>query len=249
LKRFLVISIILHALVIALALFLTPEKEKEAKTMTAILVPPEVKPKPIEPARPVEKKPKIRSYDPVRTGETTDPKKLFAIPKGSKASKGKITGKESDRKKPSTSQTATTRSTASTTEEMSLKDKIFDKPSIDKTARAGKGSVKSVRGKGVSFDIGHDRHYGWVQRLSEKVSSVWRYPRELLERRIYSTVYVRITVRKDGTLKNAELVRTSGYKSLDDSALRALKEANPYWPLPDDWDEDELTIIGYFYVP
>jgi len=42
------------------------------------------------------------------------------------------------------------------------------------------------------------------------------------------------------------LLRTSGYRVLDDSVIRALNDANPYWPLPDDWKEDELTIVGHF---
>ena len=43
-----------------------------------------------------------------------------------------------------------------------------------------------------------------------------------------------------------ELVRTSGYRSLDEAAMKALKDAAPYWPLPEDWKEEELTVKGHF---
>jgi protein TonB len=42
------------------------------------------------------------------------------------------------------------------------------------------------------------------------------------------------------------LVRTSGYKDLDDAAIKALRDAEPYWPLPDDIREQSLTITGHF---
>ena len=43
-----------------------------------------------------------------------------------------------------------------------------------------------------------------------------------------------------------ELVRTSGYRSLDEAAMKALKDVAPYWPLPEDWKEEELTVKGHF---
>ena len=43
-----------------------------------------------------------------------------------------------------------------------------------------------------------------------------------------------------------ELVRTSGYRDFDEAAIKALKDGQPYWPLPDDWEKDELEINGHF---
>jgi periplasmic protein TonB len=251
LKRFLAISIILHALVIAIGLFLIPHKEKEVKPFIAQLVTPEEVPVAVEKPRPAEKRPKprIRRYDNIRTGETEAPKKLSAVPKGKEARKGRTIRREPDQKTPGSSQYGIYRTIPSKTKDAPLSEKIFDRSVIDKTAHAGKGRVRSVKSGGVSLDIGYDKHYGWVQRVSEKLAAVWRYPRELAARRIFSDVDVRITFKKDGSLDRAELIRTSGYRSLDDSVLKALNDANPYWPLPDDWNENELTIIGHFYVP
>jgi periplasmic protein TonB len=250
LKRFLFISIILHALVIAIALFLIPHKEKEVKPFIAQLVAPEESPKTFEKPRPEHKtpKPRIRRHDNIRTGETDAPKKLFAVPKGKEARKGRIVSRETDQKTAAT-QSGTDRTTAKKAKDTPMREKLFDRAVIGKTALAGKGRSKSVKSGGVSFDIGYDKHYGWVQRVSEKLAAVWRYPRELAAKRIFSDVDVRITFKKDGSLGRAELIRTSGYRSLDDSVMKALNDANPYWPLPDDWNEDEFTIIGHFYVP
>jgi len=43
-----------------------------------------------------------------------------------------------------------------------------------------------------------------------------------------------------------ELVRGSGYPILDKAALEALKEASPYWPLPEEWGMEAYTIEGNF---
>jgi protein TonB len=251
LKRFLAISIILHVLVVVLALLLAPQKEKEARTMTAVLVPPEIRERPAERPKPAQKtpRPRIRRQDPVRTGETGTPKRLFAVPKGKKIERSRTASRQSDNRRPQAARPAPMSPAGKKPAEMTTRDKLFDRAVIGKTARAGRGRARSVSSGGVTFNVGQGVNYGWVQRLSEKVSSYWSYPPELWERRIFSDVYVRMTFRRDGRLVRAELVRTSGYRSLDDSAFRALKDAAPYWPLPDDWKEDELTIVGRFYVP
>lgn len=228
-----------------------PQKEKEIKTMTAILVPPEPPAKSIKMPQPAERspRPKMRRQDTVRTGETGAPKKIFAVPKGRKSERGRVAGRESARKPAATRQYKTDQSKSARPAEKLVREKLFDSAVIGKIARAGSRRAKSIKSGGVSFDIGQERYYGWVQRLSEKLASVWKYPQDLAERRIFGDVYVRMSFKKDGSLSRAELVRTSGYRSLDDSAMRALKDANPYWPLPQDWNEDELTLIGHFYVP
>ena len=51
---------------------------------------------------------------------------------------------------------------------------------------------------------------------------------------------------KDGKLGAVELVRTSGYKMLDDAAIKALKDGEPYWPIPEEWGMESYTISGHF---
>ncbi|PKL52368.1 MAG: hypothetical protein CVV37_01730 [Nitrospira bacterium HGW-Nitrospira-1] len=51
---------------------------------------------------------------------------------------------------------------------------------------------------------------------------------------------------KNGKLGAVELVRTSGYKMLDAAAIKALKDGEQYWPLPEAWDMESYTILGHF---
>ncbi|MBF0557897.1 MAG: energy transducer TonB [Nitrospirae bacterium] len=128
------------------------------------------------------------------------------------------------------------------------RDKLLDREVIDKFASKDSETKKD---NSITFDTTEYKYYGYMQRLREKIEGIWKYPAEAEQRKLNGEVYIRFTIRKDGALAAAELVHTSGYKVLDDAAIRALKEANPYWPLPDSWNQDSLTITGrfvyYFY--
>jgi protein TonB len=126
----------------------------------------------------------------------------------------------------------------------SVREKLFDRDVIGKLAQKGGANAKSEGN--VTFDTGEFRYYGYLQRLREKIEGVWRYPPDAAARGVYGDLYVRFTIRKDGRLGAVELVRTSGHRSLDDAAIRALREAEPFWPLPEEWNKDGLTITGRF---
>ncbi|WP_242455798.1 energy transducer TonB [Dissulfurispira thermophila] len=125
-----------------------------------------------------------------------------------------------------------------------FKEKFFDRDIIGKLAQKEKEEVKTDNG--ITFDTHEFKYYGYMQRLKEKIEGIWRYPPDAAEKGIYGDLYVKFTIKKNGKLGAVELVRTSGHKSLDDAAIKALKDAEPYWPLPDEWGKDGLTITGHF---
>lgn len=100
--------------------------------------------------------------------------------------------------------------------------------------------------KGITFDASEFKYYGYLQRLREKIESIWRYPPGAAEKGIYGDLYVRFTIMKNGRLGAVELLRTSGYRALDDAAIKALWDAEPYWPLPNEWGREGFTITGHF---
>jgi protein TonB len=125
-----------------------------------------------------------------------------------------------------------------------IRERLFDRDVIAKLTP--KTSEKPENDNGITFDTKEYKYYGYMQRLREKIESIWKYPAEAAERKLNGELYIRFTIKKDGTLGAVELVHTSGYKTLDDAAIRALRDADPYWPLPDSWKEDSLTITGHF---
>lgn len=118
---------------------------------------------------------------------------------------------------------------------------LFDKNTIEKFAREG-----SSPQKGLTFDTTEFRHRGYMRMLKERIESIWQYPKEAARMGLSGDLYMKFTIKKDGRLGAVELLRTSGFKELDEAAIKAVKKAEPFWPLPDDWDKDDLEIRGHF---
>lgn len=125
----------------------------------------------------------------------------------------------------------------------SEKDKLFDRDIIAMLARKREPPPPS---DGITFDTREFRYRSYMLRLKERIEGIWKYPPEAAQRGIYGDLYIRFVIMKNGKLESAEVLRTSGIKMLDDAALRALRDGEPYWPLPEDWQEDSLTITGHF---
>ncbi len=128
---------------------------------------------------------------------------------------------------------------------LSEKPNFFDKETIEKYAR--KGTEEGIgEKKGLTFDAPELKHRGFMRKLKEKIESVWKYPEEAARRGISGDLYISFSIHKNGSLGEVKLERTSGYSDLDKAAMKALRDAAPYWPLPDDLKEDELSITGHF---
>jgi len=120
------------------------------------------------------------------------------------------------------------------------KPNLFDKETIEKFAK------KAPEEKELTFDSREFRHRGYLRMLKEKIESIWRYPAEAARRGISGDLYIRFSIKRDGRLGGVELLRTSGHKDLDEAAMKALWDAEPYWPLPEDFHKEEIEIIGHF---
>ncbi len=129
--------------------------------------------------------------------------------------------------------------------ESTTREKLFDRAVIGDTALKGEGGKKKK--DTLSFDSKDYRYAGYMRKLKEKIESIWEYPPEAGKKGLYGDLKISFTIKKDGKLGAVELVRTSGYKMLDDAALKALKDGEPYWPIPDDWGMDSYTINGHFF--
>lgn len=258
-KKSLLYSLILHFVAILLALFLVQEKkEKEEPPFFAhIITPDELQEKRIPrlpkiPEAPKKEKtfrmpklpknmplPKDLSAAPSMRATEQTPKQ--DVPKGSANTDSAATftppkeaaGKEGKGELPAPKSFPRT-----------FREKLFDRDVIGKLAQKGKEETKTD--SGITFDTQEFKYYGYMQRLKEKIEGIWRYPSDAAEKGIYGDLYIKFTIKKNGKLGTVELVRTSGHKSLDDAAIKALKDAEPYWPLPDEWGKDGLTITGHF---
>ena len=118
---------------------------------------------------------------------------------------------------------------------------LFDKKTIEKFARKG-----SPARKGLTFDTSEFKHRGYMRMLKEKIEGIWKYPEEAARLGLSGDLYMKFSIKSNGEIGEIELLRTSGYSALDEAAAKALKDAEPYWPLPENWEKETLEIKGHF---
>lgn len=92
------------------------------------------------------------------------------------------------------------------------------------------------------------QEYAWATYLSEWVKRVERvgnlnYPDEARRRRLAGAVVITIAVRRNGTVENAQIVKSSGIPLLDSSALRIARLAEPYAALPKTEDDPDILHV------
>lgn len=122
--------------------------------------------------------------------------------------------------------------------------RLFNRDLIEEFAREGLPAEKIKNG--VTFNTSEFKYRAYMERLREKVENIWKYPEEAARKGIYGDLVIAFVIRKDGSLGSVELLRTSGYPILDEYALRALRDGEPYWPLPEGWGQNSLQITGHF---
>lgn len=269
-KRYLIVSIILHILIIGIALFLIPEKkEKELKPFIARLVTPEETSKEAHQvdrntSREKTQNDSRNASDKIFAKDKNVPKVFSSVPSSPSAKRSPLGPRALTRELPSkggrTRQmpdvgadkgfsdgknlTGADKSPTPGQRQAPMREKLFDRDIIAKLSKKEQEGTKE--GSSITFDTTEFKYYGYMQRLRDKIQNVWKYPYDALQKGIYGDLYIDFTIKKNGRLGAVQLVRTSGYKDLDDAAIKALRDAEPYWPLPDDIKEQSITINGHF---
>ncbi|TAN42189.1 MAG: TonB family protein [Nitrospirae bacterium] len=268
-RIFLVVSVIIHALIFTGIYLLPPAKEKKKQEFSTKLVSPEElrkkeerppvpvrripvipvprvrpRPLPVPPQQQALKQPQTRPSLPPRIpaegapvvpGEGSGGSR--PLPEGSRPGKdsGAPPGEGGDIK-PGIEQARPG---------ATLRRRLLDSGVTDAVARKDTAAQRK-QDEGITFDTKEYRFAGYMSKLKGKIESIWVYPPEAIAKGIYGDLRLRFTIKKDGKLERIELVRTSGYRMLDEAAIRALKDGEPYWPLPDEWGMETYTITGHF---
>jgi protein TonB len=112
---------------------------------------------------------------------------------------------------------------------------------IEELARKGMPG-KRAGDDSVTLDTDEFKFISYNRWLKIKVESMLRYPELAAMSGYQGTLYIKFDIMKDGSLGNLELLKSSGYKILDDEALRAIRASAPFQPLPDDWRMERYSI-------
>ncbi|NJD69340.1 MAG: hypothetical protein C3F12_07130 [Candidatus Methylomirabilota bacterium] len=107
------------------------------------------------------------------------------------------------------------------------------------------GDTGSNGGPTVSLDSQDSRFASYLLGVKRRIESVWSYPREA--RGLTGNLIVTFGITRDGRLGDLRLTQTSGIAPLDNEAIRAIREANPFMPFPEQMRFERLNIRAAFY--
>jgi len=107
-------------------------------------------------------------------------------------------------------------------------------------ARTGTGGASSGV-MSIKFRLYYDL-------IWQRIRSVWVLPEEALGGRKNLETIIAIRIAKDGQIEDIQFEKKSGNPYLDESALRAIKKANPLPPLPAGMEGDKFDV-GVRFTP
>jgi protein TonB len=112
---------------------------------------------------------------------------------------------------------------------------------IDQLARKGMPQ-KKPGDDSVTLDTDEFKFISYNRWLKIKVESVLKYPELAAISGYQGSLYIQFDIMKDGSLGAFQVLKSSGYKILDDEAERSIRSSAPFQPLPPEWNMDRYSI-------
>jgi periplasmic protein TonB len=94
-----------------------------------------------------------------------------------------------------------------------------------------------------------DRFSSYLLHLKHKIQAVWVYPSVAARSGIGGSLTVEFSIARTGELLGVNLLDSSGQTILDESAMKAIKSAAPYFPFPERMRAKRIRIkANFIYV-
>ena len=91
-----------------------------------------------------------------------------------------------------------------------------------------------IEEKVESEDTATEEMFRYKDAIRQRIESCRRYPRSARKNRIEGISTVFFTVLSDGSVRDVRLAGSSGYKMLDEEALKNIKRIKFFPPIPDE---------------
>jgi colicin import membrane protein len=101
---------------------------------------------------------------------------------------------------------------------------------------------------GASSGVMSIKHKIYYNLIWQRIRSVWVLPTEVLGGQKNLETIVAIRIARDGQIEDIQFEKKSGNAYLDESALRAIKKANPLPPLPPGFEGNTFDV-GVRFTP
>lgn len=117
---------------------------------------------------------------------------------------------------------------------------------LKRYAKVDKESLKPKDDQSITLDTDDLKYASYMQGLKRRIELVWKYPETARRDGIQGSLVMRFSIAKSGKVDRVDVLESSGYPMLDEAAKRALMDASPFNPLPDNWNKESFTITGTF---
>ena len=98
----------------------------------------------------------------------------------------------------------------------------------------------------VDINTREEKFFSYLLYLKHKIQGVWVYPTSAANAGIGGSLTVEFSIARNGELISVNLIDSSGHAILDESAIRAIKVAAPYYPFPSRMRAKRLRIRANF---
>jgi protein TonB len=93
-------------------------------------------------------------------------------------------------------------------------------------------SSRSHESGPISLNSKDPVYVSYFTRIKQLIESQWQYPELALRYGLQGRLALEFTIGASGRLERLRVVRSSGSQLLDEEALRAIKAAAPFPPIP-----------------
>jgi protein TonB len=109
------------------------------------------------------------------------------------------------------------------------------------------GNSRARRGDGpIDWDTKNPQYVTYFNAIKRAIETVWQYPELALKYGLQGKLTLEFSILGDGHLEAAKIVRSSGSNLLDEEALRAVKAAAPFGPIPPWIGRNRIEILASF---
>ena len=98
----------------------------------------------------------------------------------------------------------------------------------------------------IPLDTKEKKYVSYFGRIKQQIQRAWIYPTQGTKKRLSGEVTLRFEISKEGNLLDLRLINTSGIDVLDINAIKAVKNAAPYYPFPKTISKKKLSILATF---
>jgi len=98
----------------------------------------------------------------------------------------------------------------------------------------------------VRLDTTDPQYLTYFSSIKRAIEIVWQYPELALKYGLQGRLLLEFSILGSGELESAKIVRSSGSNLLDEEALRAVKAAAPFGPIPPWIGRNRIDIVASF---